>query len=71
MENHRSVAINFVENLCRAKQATNKWAHEKKFKDELELKSIEFSLEESLRDPLKDFSTQEDKEALLALEKRR
>ena len=60
-----------MENLCRAKQATKKWAHEKKIKDEQELKSIESALEESLRDPLKAFSTQEDKEALLALEKRR
>lgn len=31
---HRSAAIHFVENLCRAKQATKKWAHEKKIKDE-------------------------------------
>ena len=68
---HRPATIHFVENLCKVKQATKKWAHEKKVKDEQELKDIELALEESMRDPLKGFSIQEDKEALIKLEKRR
>lgn len=68
---HRSAAIHFVENLSRAKQARKKWAHEKNIKDEQELKDLKTILEATLRDPIKAFSTQVDKEALTALEKRR
>lgn len=48
---HTTVAINFVENLNRAKQAAKKWAHEKKEKDDQELKDLEVALESILKDP--------------------
>jgi hypothetical protein len=70
-EIHRSAAIHFVENLGRAKQATKKWAHEKKVRDEQELKDIELALEEMMSDPMKDFSSSSSKEVLINLEKRR
>ena len=68
---HRSAAIHFMENFCKAKQAGKKLAHEKKIKDEHELKDLETALEVTLRDLIKAFSTQADKEALTTLEKRR
>ena len=68
-EIHRSAAIHFVENLGRIKQATKKWAHEKRIKDEQELKNIELVLEEKMSDPVKAFSSEEEKEALINLEK--
>ena len=63
--------IHFVENLGRTKQATKKWAHEKRIKDEQELKDIELALEEKMSDPVKGFSSEEEKEALINMEKRR
>lgn len=54
---HRSTTIHFVENLRRAKQAAKKWAHEKKARDEHELKDLELALEVDLADPIKAFST--------------
>ena len=68
---HPTAAIHFVENLSRAKQATKKWAHEKKEKDSKELKEIEAALENLLKEPRRSFSTPEEKELLVALEKRR
>lgn len=70
-EIHRSTVIHFVENLGRTKQATKKWAHEKKVKDEQELKDIKLALEEKMSDPVKAFSFEEEKEALIIMEKRR
>ena len=70
-ESHRSVTIHFVENLGRIKQETKKWAHDKRIKDEQELKNIELALEEKMSDPVKAFSSEEEKEALINLEKRR
>lgn len=70
-ETHRSIAIHFVENLGRTKQATKKWAHEKKVKDEQELKDIELVLEEKMSDPVKAFSSEEEKEVLIIMENRR
>ena len=46
-----------MENISRAKQVAEKWAHEKKVRDEQELKDLEMALEVALRDPIKDFST--------------
>ena len=66
---HRSVTIHFVENLGRIKQATKKWAHDKRIKDEQELKNLELELEEKMSDPVKAFSSEEEKEALVILEK--
>lgn len=68
---HTTAAIQFVAYLNRATQAAKKWAHEKKLQDDLELKELEAAIETSLNDPTIAFSTQEDKEALVLLEKRR
>ena len=70
-ELHRSVVIHFVENLCRAKQATKKWVNEKKVRDEQELKDIELALDETMSDPMKALSSEEEEEVLINMEKRR
>jgi hypothetical protein len=66
-----TTTIHFVANLNRAKQAVKKWAHEKKLRDDLELKELEAAIETSLNDPASALLTLEDKEALVLLEKRR
>jgi hypothetical protein len=64
------VAVQFVGNLKRIKQATISWAHEKKIKEEHELRHIEQSLQEMLEGFGQGFHTQDDKENLVNLEKR-
>jgi hypothetical protein len=68
-ECHRSTMIHFVENLGRIKQATKKWAHDKRVKDDLELKNIEMEVGEKMNDPVNAFSSDAEKEALIILEK--
>lgn len=64
-----SAAIHFVENLGRIKQATKKWAHVKRINDDQELTFIERELGEKMNDPVKAFSSDDEKNALILLEK--
>jgi hypothetical protein len=69
--NQIPVAVQFVGNLKRLKQATISWAREKKFKEEQELRHIELSLLEIQEGEGKGFLTLGEKENLVRLEKRR
>ena len=68
---HRSTVIHFVENLGRIKQATKKWAHAKRVNDDRELSFIERELGGKMNDPVKSFFLDQEKNALILLEKRR
>ena len=50
---------------------TKKWAHEKKEKDNQELKDLEVALETFLKDPKRAFPSSEEKEACFVIGKRR
>jgi hypothetical protein len=69
--NQVPAAVQFVENLKRLKQATKGWAREKNLKDERELRDIESTLSELQDGAGQGFSSQEAKELLYGLEKRR
>lgn len=68
---HGAVAIHFVWNLGRIKQATKRWAFTKRENDARDLAIIEKELGNMMRDPVSAFSSEEKRDALVLLEKRK
>jgi hypothetical protein len=65
------VAVQFAGNLKRIKQAMISWSHEKKIKEEQELRNIELTLQKRMAGYGQGFHTQVDKQNPVNLEKRR
>jgi hypothetical protein len=68
---HTHAAVLFLENLKRIKQATISWAHEKKVKEEQELKHIEQTLLDWQDGNGRGFCSSVGKRGLVRLELRR
>jgi hypothetical protein len=68
---HNHAVVLFLENLKRIKQATISWAHEKKVKEEQELKHIEQTLLDWQDGNGRGFCSSVEKEDLVRLELRR
>jgi hypothetical protein len=60
-----------MENLRKVKQATISWAHEKKLKEDKELRCLEKLLLEGQVNPDRSFLSRETREELVQLELRR
>jgi hypothetical protein len=70
-EHNTHATIHLMENLRKVKQATISWAHEKKLKEDQELRNIEKMMLDWQVDPDRGFHSRETREELVQVELRR